>query len=163
VTRYYIEVRREEVREMRLVRYSPLRDMWDLEERVSRAFRDLMPHRPQEEDLTGGWDPAVDVFETARGFVMKAELPEVEEKDVHVTMEGNILTITGERKREEEIREDHYHRTERHFGSFCRSFTLPDSVDRDHIKATFKGGVMRLELPKKEEVKPKEIKIEAEK
>lgn len=148
---------------MRLVKYSPLRDMWDLEERVSRAFRDLMPRQPQEEGLTGGWEPAVDVFENAKGFVMKAELPEVEEKDVHVSMEGNILTITGERKREEEIKEDHYHRTERHFGSFCRSFTLPDSVDRDHIRATFKGGVMKLELPKKEEVKPKEIKIEVEK
>ncbi len=148
---------------MRLVKYSPLRDLWDLEERVNRMFRDLVPHRIHEEDLVGGWEPAVDVYETDKEFVLKAELPEVEEKDVHVNVEGNILTITGERRKEEEIKEENYHRTERYYGSFCRSFALPDSVDKDKIKATFKGGVMKLELPKKEEVKPKEIKIEVEK
>ena len=142
---------------MRLVKYSPLKDMWDLEERVNRVFRDLLPRRLQDEGFAGGWEPAVDVFETEKGFVMKAELPEVEEKDVHVSMEGNILTITGERKQEEEIKDDHYHRTERHFGSFCRSFALPDSVDREHIRATFRGGVMKLELPKKDRGREVEI------
>jgi HSP20 family protein len=137
--------------------------MLDLEERVNRVFRDLAPRRIQEENLIGSWEPAIDVYETDKDFVLKAELPEVEEKDVHVSMEGNILTIRGERRREEEIKEENYHRTERFYGSFCRSFALPDTVDRDKIKATFKGGVMKLSLPKKEAVKPKEIRIEVEK
>ena len=148
---------------MRLVKYSPMRDLWDLEERMNRMFRDLVPRRSQDEDLVESWEPAVDVYETDKNFVLKAELPEVEEKDVHVNVEGNILTISGERRKEEEVKEDHYHRIERFHGSFCRTFVLPGSVDREKIKATFKGGVMKLELPKKEEVKPKEIKIEVEK
>lgn len=148
---------------MKLVKYNPWRDMLDLEERVNRVFRDLAPRRIQEENLIGNWEPAIDVYETDTDFVLKAELPEVEEKDVHVSMEGNILTIRGERRREEEVKEENYHRTERFYGSFCRSFALPDTVDRDKIKATFKGGVMKLSLPKKEAVKPKEIKIEVEK
>ncbi|MFC1657742.1 Hsp20/alpha crystallin family protein [Candidatus Moduliflexota bacterium] len=149
---------------MRLVKYAPLRDMWDLEERVNRMFRDIVPRRFHEETpLAGSWEPAVDVYETEKNFVLKAELPEVKEEDVHVNVEGNILTLTGERNREEEIKEDHYHRTERFYGSFTRTFAIPDTVNRDGIKATFKGGVMKLTLPKREEVKPKEIKIEVEK
>ena len=148
---------------MRLVKYNPWRDMIDLEERVNRMFGDLAPPRTRREDLIGGWEPAVDVYETEKSFVLKAELPEVEEKDVHVGMEGNILTISGERRKEEEIKEEHYHRTERFHGTFSRSFALPDTIDREGIKATFKNGVMKLTLPKKEAVKPKEIKIEVEK
>jgi HSP20 family protein len=149
---------------MRLVKYSPLKDLWDLEERVNRTFRDMVPrHLFHEEEFTGGWEPLVDVYETDKGFVLKAELPGMKEEDVHVNIEGNILTFTGERKREEEITKEHYHRTERYYGSFCRSFAIPESVDREHIKATFRSGVMKLDLPKKEEVKPKEIKIEVEK
>lgn len=147
---------------MRLVKYNPWRDMLDLEERVNRMFGDLVPQRTRREDLIGGWEPAVDVYETEKDFVLKAEIPEVEEKDVHVSMEGNILTISGERRKEEEIKEENYHRTERYYGSFCRSFALPDTVDREKIKATYKGGVMKLTLPKKEAVKPKEIKVEVE-
>jgi HSP20 family protein len=148
---------------VKLVKYGPWRDMLDLEERVNRMFGDLAPRRIREESLIGSWEPAIDVYETDKDFVLKAELPEVEEKDVHLSMEGNILTIRGERRREEEGKEENYHRTERFYGSFCRSFALPDTVDRDKIKATFKGGVMKLNLPKKEVVKPKEIKIEVEK
>lgn len=148
---------------MRLVKYSPMRDLWNLEERMNRMFRDLVPRGTPEEDLVESWEPAVDVFETDKSFVLKAELPEVEEKDVHVNVEGNILTVSGERKKEEEVKEDHYHRIERFYGNFSRSFVLPATVDREKIKATFKGGVMKLDLPKKKEVKPKEIKIEVEK
>lgn len=147
---------------MRLVKYNPWRDMLDLEERVNRMFGDLAPSRTRREDLIGAWEPAVDVYETEKDFVLKAELPEVEEKDVHVSMEGNILTISGERRKEEEIKEENYHRTERFHGSFCRSFVLPDTVNRENIKATYKQGVMKLTLPKKEAVKPKEIKVEVE-
>jgi len=148
---------------VKLVKYSPWRDMLDLEERVNRMFRDLAPHRIHEESLIGNWDPAIDVYETDKDFVLKAELPEVAEEDVHVSVEGNILTLKGERRREEEVKEENFHRTERFYGSFCRSFALPDGVDRDKIKAAFKGGVMKLSLPKKEVVKPKEIKVEVEK
>lgn len=148
---------------MRLVKYTPLRDLWDLEKRVNRMFHDFLPTPFRGEERLGAWEPAIDVYETGKGYTLKAELPEVKEEDVHVNVEGNILTITGERKREEEIREEHYHRTERSYGSFSRSFALPESVDREKIRATFKGGVMKLELPGREEIKPKEIKIEIEK
>lgn len=157
---------------MKLVKYSPWKELtpfaefgpWRefraLEERLERALGDLLP-RGREEGLVGGWEPAVDVYETEKEFVLKAELPEVEEKDVHVNVEGNLLTISGERKQEREIRQEHYHRTERLYGSFARSFTLPEAVDRDNIKATFKEGVMKLTMPKRESAKPKEIKIES--
>ena len=149
---------------MRLVKYSPLKGLYDFEDRFDRVWRDIVPHHLfHERNLTGGWEPLVDVYETGKSFVLKAELPGMKEEDVHVNIEGNILTFTGERKREEEITKEHYHRTERYYGSFCRSFAIPESVDREHIKATFRSGVMKLDLPKKEEVKPKEIKIEVEK
>ncbi len=148
---------------MRLVKYSPMRDLWDLEERFNRMFKDLVPRRLHEEDLMGGWEPAVDVYETEKGYVMKVEIPEVDEKDVHVNVEGNLLTVSGERRREEDVKKENYHRTERYYGCFSRSFALPETVDREHIKATFKGGVMKLELPRKTELKAKEIKIEIEK
>lgn len=156
---------------MRLVKYSPLKELtpwtefdpWrefrSIEDRLEKVFGDLLP-RGREEGLARTWEPAVDVYETDKEFVLKVELPEVEEKDVHVNVDGNMLTLTGERKQEREIKKEQYHRTERFYGSFARSFTLPDTVDRDNIKATYKGGVMKLTLPKKEGAKPKEIKIE---
>lgn len=139
--------------------FEPLREFRALEERLERMFGDLLP-RVREEGLARGWEPAVDVYETDKEFVLKAELPEIEEKDVHVSIDGNMLTLSGERREEKEIQKDRFHRTERFYGSFARSFTLPETVDRENIKATFKGGVMRLTLPKREGAKPKEIKIE---
>jgi len=148
---------------MKLMRYAPLKDLWNLEDQFGRMFENFLPARLREEGPAGEWEPVVDVYETDKAYVLKAELPEVEEKDVHVNVEGNILTLTGERRYEDEVKKEHYHRTERFYGKFCRSFALPDTVDREKIKATFRKGIMRLEMPKREEVKPKEIKIEVEK
>ena len=148
---------------MKLTRYTPRKDLWNLEDHFNRMFETFLPARLRDDRRAGEWAPAVDVYESEKAYVLKAELPEIEEKDVHIHVEGNILTLTGERKHEEEVEKEHYHRTERFYGTFTRSFALPETVDRDKIKATFKRGIMKLEMPKKEEVKPKEIKIEVEK
>ena len=148
---------------MKLTRYAPMKDLWNLEDNFNRMFETFLPARLRDDLPAGEWAPAVDVHETDKAYVLKAELPEIDEKDVHIHVEGNILTLTGERQREEEVKKDHYHRTERFYGTFSRSFALPETVDRDKIKATFKRGIMKLEMPKREEVKPKEIKIEVEK
>lgn len=159
---------------MKLVKYTPWKELapWTefdpwrefraMEQRLERVFGELMP-RWTEGRGARIWEPAVDVIETEKEFVLKAELPEVDEKDVHVNVEGNILTITGERKQEKEIKKENYHRSERFYGSFERSFALPETVDREQIKAVFKDGMMKLTMPKKEGLKPKEIKIEVEK
>jgi HSP20 family protein len=105
------------------------------------------------------WAPAVDIYETDKEISMKAELPGMQEKDIDIKVEDNVLSISGERRMEKEIKEENYHRIERAYGSFNRSFTLPRTVDRDAIKAAYKDGVLTVTLPKKEEVKPKQIKI----
>ncbi len=147
---------------MRLVRYDPWRDMERFEDRMSRVFGNLNPWAGREERLSAGWEPAVDIYETEKEFVLKAELPDVEPKDVKVNVEGNVLTITGERREESDVKEGDYHRKERFYGTFSRSFVLPDTIDREGIKAAFKAGVMKLSLPKKAAAKPREITIEAE-
>ena len=116
---------------MKLTRYAPLKDLWSLEDQFNRMFENFLPARMREDRPAGEWEPAVDVYETDKAYVLKAELPEIEEKDIHVNVEGNILTLTGERKYEDEVKKDHYHRTERFYGRFCRSFALPESVDRE--------------------------------
>ncbi len=147
---------------MRLVRYDPWRDMERFEDRMNRVFGNLNPWAGREERLSAGWEPAVDIYETEKEFVLKAELPDVEPKDVKVNVEGNVLTITGERREESDVKEGDYHRKERFYGTFSRSFVLPDTIDREGIKAAFKAGVMKLSLPKKAAAKPREITIEAE-
>jgi HSP20 family protein len=131
-----------------------------MEERMERLFGDLFPRWAGPAEVAP-WEPAIEVYENDKEFVLKAELPEIPEKDVRVSIDGGVLTISGERKEEREIKKDKYYRSERFYGNFTRSFTLPPSVDADGIKATFKDGVMKLTMPKKEISKPKEIKIEA--
>jgi HSP20 family protein len=141
-------------------RYSPLREFRAMEERMERLFGDLFPRWAGPAEVAP-WEPAIEVYENDKEFVLKAELPEISEKDVRVSLDGGVLTISGERKEEKEIKKDKYYRTERFYGTFTRSFTLPPSVDAEGIKATFRDGVMKLTMPKKETAKPKEIKIEA--
>lgn len=147
---------------MRLVRYDPWREMERFEDKVNRIFGNLNQSVGREERLTAAWEPAVDIYETEKEFVLKAELPDIEPKDVKINVEGNVLTLSGERREEADVKEGAYHRKERFYGSFSRSFVLPDTIDREGIKAAFKGGVMRLALPKKAAAKPREITIEAE-
>jgi HSP20 family protein len=124
-------------------------DLW------SRFFGDL----PTVRRFEGEWSPSVDVSETKDDFLVKAELPGLEAKDVNVGISGNLLTIKGEKKREEEEKDEHHHYVERYCGSFQRSFQLPANVKTDKIDATFDKGVLKIKLPKTEEAKEKEIKI----
>jgi HSP20 family protein len=147
---------------MAVIRWTPFRELTTMQERMNKLFEDVMksPYRSEEGLATPNWAPAVDIFETDKEIVMKAELPEMQEKDIEIKVEDNILILSGERKMEKEVKEENYHRIERAYGSFNRSFTLPRTVDRENIKASYKDGVLKVLLPKKEEVKPKQIKID---
>jgi len=148
---------------MAIVRWEPFRDLVSLQDRMNRLFDESFRGvtRPGEEDwaLGGTWAPAVDIFEQDGNIVLKAELPGVDTKDVDVRVENNTLTLRGERKFDNEVKKENYHRVERAYGSFSRSFTLPTVVDTDKIRAEFKDGVLRVMLPKKEEARPKQIAI----
>lgn len=149
---------------MAIVRWEPFRDLVSLQDRMNRLFDESfrgVSRGAGEEDwaLGGSWAPAVDIFEHEGNIVLKAELPGVDSKDVDVRVENNVLTLRGERKFDSEVKKESYHRVERAYGAFSRSFTLPTVVDTDHIKAEFKDGVLRLTLPKREEAKPKQITI----
>ena len=116
------------------------------------------------EDLWGtsqeaGWSPAVDIYENKDSLIIKAELPGIEQDKIDVSVQGDLLTIKGERKKESEVKEENYYRLERVSGSFQRSFTLPANVDATKISAAYKGGILELKVPKAEEAKPKQIKI----
>jgi HSP20 family protein len=147
---------------MSVIRWTPFRELSTVQDRVNRLFEDVMknPYRADEGLASAAWAPAVDIYETDKEIVLKAELPEMQEKDIDIKVEDNVLSITGERRMEKEVKEENYHRIERAYGSFNRSFTLPRTVDREGIKAAYKDGVLRVALPKREETKPKQIKIE---
>lgn len=148
---------------MAIVRWEPFRDLVSLQDRMNRLFDSSYRAvgAPGEEDwaLGGSWAPAVDIFEHEGNIVLKAELPGVEAKDVDIRVENNVLTLRGERKFDNEVKRESYHRVERSYGAFSRSFTLPTVVDTGNIKAEFKEGVLRVTLPKREEAKPKQIAI----
>jgi HSP20 family protein len=132
-----------------------------LRERMDRAFQETM-QRPREEELYAGtWVPPVDIYETSDRLVLKAELPGFDDDDVGLRFEDGILTLEGERKFEKERGDENYHRVERSYGRFTRSFSLPTTVDTDRIAARLEKGVLTVELPKREETKPKQIRIQA--
>ena len=147
-----------------LVRWEPFRALITLRDRMDRFFDDVASRGwPGEESLTTGvWNPLVDVYETKDSIVLKADLPEVNKEDVDISVEGNTLTLRGERQHEREVKEKDYYRMERSYGTFSRSFTLPGTVEPHKIEATFAGGVLTITLPKKEESKPKRIKVKVE-
>ena len=139
-----------------------------------RPFRELEEWERRFDDLLGrplwrlpveerGWMPAVDVFEKEDKFVVKAELPGMKEEDIHVSVVGDTLSIKGEKKTETEVKEEDYYRSERSYGSFCRSIPLPSNVDADKIEASFEDGVLEVALPKSAKVKPKKIAVSAKK
>jgi HSP20 family protein len=148
---------------MAIVRWEPFRDLVTVQDRMNRIFDDAFRGFPRgaEEDwaLGGTWAPAVDIYEHEGSLVLKAELPGIDPKDVDVRVENNTLTLRGERKFESEVKREQYHRVERAYGTFSRSFTLPNVVDTEKIKAEFKDGVLRVTLPQKDEAKPKQISI----
>ena len=148
---------------MAIVRWEPFRDLVSLQDRMNRIFDDAYrgSRGASEEEwaLGGSWAPSVDIYEHEGNLVLKAELPGIDPTDVDVRVENNVLTLRGERQLDGEVKRDSYHRVERSYGAFSRSFTLPNVVDTEKIKAEFKDGVLRLTLPKKEEAKPKQIQI----
>jgi HSP20 family protein len=141
-----------------LTRWEPFRGATSLQEQVNRLFNDVFERQGEESSLTA-WAPAVDIYETEHELVVKADLPEVDPKDLDIRVENNILTIRGERKFEKKVSEENYLRVERAYGSFARSFTLASTVNSDAIKAEYQNGVLTLTIPKKEEAKPKQIKV----
>src|SRR5438067_11990165 len=141
-----------------LARWEPFRGATSLQDHVNRLFNDDFERRGEESSLTA-WAPAVDIYETEHELVVKADLPEVDPKDLDIRVENNILTIRGERKFEKKVNEEHYLRVERSYGSFASSFSLANTVNPDAIKADFQNGVLTLSIPKREEAKPKQIKV----
>ena len=148
---------------MAIVRWEPFRDLAGLQDRMNRlfdeSFRGARTGTADEWALGGSWAPAVDIYEQDGNIVMKAELPGVDPKAVDIRLENNTLTLRGERKLDKEVKEDSYHRVERAYGAFSRSFTLPTVVDQGNIKAEYRDGVLKLTLPKREEAKPRQIQI----
>lgn len=146
---------------MAIVRWEPYRDLMTFQERMNRLFDGSVGRwRGSEESMDSGvWSPAVDIYETEHDIVLKAELPEINQKDIDIRLENNTLTLKGERRFEKETKQENYHRVERAYGAFSRSFTLPTSVDQEKIKAEYKDGILKITLPKKEEVKPKQIQV----
>lgn len=149
---------------MAVVRWEPFRDLVTIQDRMNRLFDEAfrgVSRGAAEEDwaLGGAWAPAVDIFEQEGNIVLKAELPGVDAKDVDIRVENNVLTLRGQRNFDDEVKRENYHRIERSYGSFTRSFTLPNVVDTEKIKADYKDGVLRVTLPQRDEAKPKQIAI----
>ena len=141
-----------------LTRWEPFSGASSLQDQVNRLFSDVFERKAEESSLTA-WAPSVDIYETEHELVVKADLPEVDPKDLDIRVENNILTIRGERKFEKKVNEENYLRVERAYGSFARSFTLANTVNSEAIKADYQNGVLTLGIPKKEEAKPKQIKV----
>ena len=146
---------------MALIKWDPFREIEDMFDRYNKAVG--WPRSGSQEIMTtGDWSPRVDISETDNEFVIKAEIPEVKKEDVKVTVDNGVITIKGERKQEKEEKGKKLHRVERYYGSFTRSFTLPENVDESKIKAGFKEGMLNLQIPKTEKAKPKAIEIKVE-
>ena len=145
---------------MAVVRWDPFRDLNMLQDRMNRLFEDANRNWKSDEPAsTTTWSPAVDIFETESEIVVKAEVPGMERKDITLNLENNVLTLRGERRFLKEAKEENYHRIERSYGGFSRAFTIPVTVEDEKIRADYKEGVLTIVLPKKEQAKPKQIRI----
>lgn len=142
-----------------LTRWDPFAELRDLQREMDRLFESFFG-RTRAEVAEAGWSPLVDIYETKDNLVVKAELPGVKPEEVEVNIVGDTLTLKGERKQEKEVSEEGYYHRELAYGAFQRSLALPQMVDPGKVKATFKNGVLEIILPKKEEAKPKAIKVE---
>ena len=143
---------------MAIIRWDPFRDVIALQNRVNSVFRDF--NESGDSALTtASFVPAVDVYEDPQKVVLKLEVPGIEEKDLDIRVENNTLTVKGERKLDKEEKEENFHRIERRYGSFYRAFTLPSTVSTENVEANYNAGVLKLELKKKAEAQPKQIKV----
>ena len=146
---------------MTIVRWGSLHDVAAHQERMSRMFEGFYG-RPQEDLARGSWVPAVDIYSNGQHeLVLKAELPDMKEEEIELTVEeDNTLTLRGEKKLDPAVTEEHFHRIERSYGSFARTFALPSTVDAGKVSAEYKGGVLTVRLPLREDAKPKQIKVQ---
>jgi HSP20 family protein len=146
---------------MTLVRWDPFRELEEVSDLLNRMFARPATARTngKETMIVADWTPSVDISETDGEYQIKAEIPDVKKEDVKVTVEDGVLTIQGERKHEKEEKGKKFHRIERSYGSFVRTFSLPDVIDEEKVKAEFKDGVLNLYLPKSEKAKPKAIEV----
>jgi HSP20 family protein len=142
-----------------LTRWEPFREFVTLQDRMNRLFRESYPEGREEALTTSTFAPPVDVYEDEHSITLKIEVPGIEEKDIDVRLENNTLTVHGERKFEKEEKEENYRRVERQYGSFTRTFTLPNTVDAEKVTANYDKGVLKIQLAKKSEAKPKQIKV----
>jgi HSP20 family protein len=145
---------------MTIVRWDPMRDVAVYQERMNRML-EASYGRPQEDLTRGAWVPAVDIYSNGQHeLVLKAELPDMKEDEIDLTVENNTLTLRGDKKLDTEVAEDQFHRIERSYGSFVRTFALPPTVDAGKVSAEYKTGVLTVRLPLREEAKPKQIKVQ---
>ncbi|MBV9241212.1 MAG: Hsp20/alpha crystallin family protein [Acidobacteria bacterium] len=144
---------------MNIVRYDPFRELRSLQDDMTRLFSGFAGNGSGEEMTTGNWFPRVDIFENKDHLVLEAELPGMTSEDFDLSFENNVLTLKGERKFEKKTDEGNYHRVERSYGNFTRSFTLPQTVTPEGAKAEFENGVLHVTLPKREEVKARKIEV----
>ena len=141
---------------MTLMRWYPFRSIMPLKRQFDRFFEELEDEAPTKQDF---WRPAVDIFETKDNLVLRAELPGVDKKDVKINLDNDVLSISGERRFDHEVKEENCHRIECSYGNFFRSFTLPTKVDKDKIEARHNDGVLEVVLPMREEAKPRPIEV----
>src|SRR6266851_636023 len=142
-----------------LTRFEPFREFTTLQDRMNRLFRDTYGDGRDEALTTSNFAPPVDVYEDEHNITLKIEVPGIEEKDIDVRIENNTLTVHGERKFEKEEKEENFRRVERQYGSFTRSFTLPNTIDAEKVQAHYDKGILKVQLAKKAEAKPKQIKV----
>jgi len=150
---------------MALTRWDPFRDLVTLQDRMNRLFEDSLSRSKttDQEMAMGAWTPAVDIYETPEHVVLRADLPGIAEKDIDVRIENNVLVLRGERKFLKEAKEEDYHRIERSYGVFSRTFQLPGTIDQNKIQAVHQDGVLEVRLPKREDSKPRQVKIDIKK
>jgi HSP20 family protein len=142
-----------------MIRWNPYQNVNTLQDQFNRLFESSLSNRGTEATTLTTWAPAVDIYETENELVLKADLPDINEKDLDVRVENNMLSIRGERKFETSVKEDNYLRIERSYGSFSRSFSLPNTVSTDAVRAEYRNGVLTVSLPKRAEAKPKQVKV----
>ena len=148
---------------MAVIRWDPFRDVVTLQDRMNRLFDQALSRTrtDEEEGLTAStWVPAIDIIETADSIVMRAELPGVNRENIDIQVRDNTLTLKGERTFERDVKDENYLRIERSYGAFQRAFNLPTVIQQDKIKAVFRDGVLEMTIPKAEEAKPKQVKID---
>jgi HSP20 family protein len=147
---------------MAIVRFDPFRDLASMQDRINRIFGEAyLRNNDEEVSNRGDWRPVVDIFENDKHeIVLRAELPGLKREEIDIRVENNTLTLKGERKRDAEVKQESYHRVERSYGAFSRSFSLPATINTEKVGATFTDGVLTITLPLREEAKPRQIQVQ---